>query len=460
MKQFEMNFNEVNHLKSTLDAGQFFALLETSYGEALDAEKITQVHNLAKDIDKKDFFAGLAFLDYIKENNEIDPIDKFKHLKEYANKSPLVYFSGKGRSENEISERIADLSSAGALNYIAVSGDAYATEKETQKQRYVDSISTLKIAKKRQEKFSNGVVFNPFKYNANDSFAQYFKLVKKIRSGADFFVTQAGWDMKKLHETILFLKERELCIPAIARLRLIQTEDMPKLRKLAIYPGAPLSPEFCSMIEREFSAGELQFDAVQYKRLAMQIVGCKHMGFNGVQISGINTVQELNRLEEEIKQQEKELYSFHNWCQEWKNFHHAIPMCSPAHSFYMYSNLLNPGSKKDPQDHSSETLDFDKPSGAQLWKYKISSLLKVEEKNPLLQRLICGNKKQDFDLKASHYTALDQCPKKIYSGPCGGAAIDGTCEVSKKTCIHNEHLSIAAYFNDLDQLEDADEQNV
>lgn len=456
MKQFEMNFNEANSFKTALDEGKFFALLEASYGEAMDAEKISKVHQLAQHLDQQDLFAGIAFLDHIKENSQLDPISNYAHFKEYAKKTPLFYFSGRGRNEEEVAERIADLCSAGALNTVSVTGNAYSSEKETKIKSYVDSIKTLKLADKRQEKLCNGVVFNPFKYSVNDSFAQYFKLVKKIRSGADFFVTQAGWDMKKLQETLLFLKERELPVPAIARLRLITSDDMPKLRKLSIHPGVTLSREFCSMIEREFSAGELQFKAVQFKRLAMQIIGCKHMGYNGVQLSGIDNLEDLKSLEEQISLHEKELYSFDVWCKEWKLFHDSVTMCIPPFSFYMYSNLLNPSANKEQQDHSPETLDFDNPSSAQLWRYKIAKALKVEKRPALIQQLICGNKKQDFDLKTNLYTPLDQCPKKLYSGPCGGSQLDGTCEVGQKLCIHNEQVSLAAYFNDLDRLEEAE----
>ena len=456
MKQFEMNFNEANSFKTYLDEGQFFALVEASYGEAMDAEKISQVHKLAQELDSRDIFAGIAFLDHIKEHKQLDPISNYPHFKEYAKKAPLFYFSGRGRSEEEIVERVADLCSAGALNMVSATGNAYSSAKESKTKSYVDSVKTLKFSKARQEALYNGVVFNPFKYSVNDSFAQYFKLVKKIRTGADFFVTQAGWDMKKYQETLLFLKDRELPVPAIARLRMIKTEDMPKLRKLSIHPGVNLSREFCSMIEREFSAGELQFKAVQFKRLAMQIIGCKLMGYNGVQLSGIDSIEELKTLEQQISILEKELYSFDIWCKEWKSFHDSVTMSIPPYSFYMYSNLLNPNSNLEQQDHSPEAADFDNPSAGQLWRYKVAKNLKIETRPALLQKLVCGNSSQDFELKASHYTPLDQCPKKLYSGACGGSQVDGTCEVGEKPCIHNEHISLAAYFNDLDRLEEAE----
>jgi methylenetetrahydrofolate reductase (NADPH) len=39
---------------------------------------------------------------------------------------------------------------------------------------------------------------NPFKYREQEAMAQYLKLGKKVAAGADFIVTQIGFDINKL----------------------------------------------------------------------------------------------------------------------------------------------------------------------------------------------------------------------------------------------------------------------
>jgi len=70
--------------------------------------------------------------------------------------------------------------------------------------------------------------------------AQYFKLTKKISAGAQYLVTQLGYDARKFHEVLQFLKTNNLDIPVLGN---IFAEDVgffevhllsPCLRKCAL----------------------------------------------------------------------------------------------------------------------------------------------------------------------------------------------------------------------------------
>ena len=50
-----------------------------------------------------------------------------------------------------------------------------------------------------------GVAFNPFKYVEAERDAQYLKLHKKIKAGADFIITQLGYDIEALKKAKSFL---------------------------------------------------------------------------------------------------------------------------------------------------------------------------------------------------------------------------------------------------------------
>ncbi len=58
---------------------------------------------------------------------------------------------------------------------------------------------------KRQGGFHIGVAFNPFKYAEAEKEAQYLKLHKKMKAGADYVITQLGYDMTALQDAHAFL---------------------------------------------------------------------------------------------------------------------------------------------------------------------------------------------------------------------------------------------------------------
>ena len=58
--------------------------------------------------------------------------------------------------------------------------------------------------------FNISVAVSPFKYTEPDCMYQYLKLEKKIAAGANFAITQLGYDSKKFYELKRYLKERGL----------------------------------------------------------------------------------------------------------------------------------------------------------------------------------------------------------------------------------------------------------
>jgi 5,10-methylenetetrahydrofolate reductase len=63
----------------------------------------------------------------------------------------------------------------------------------------------------RQEKeasknFFTGCAVSPFKQTEAETFTQYFKLCKKVGAGAEFAITQVGYDARKFEELIRIQK--------------------------------------------------------------------------------------------------------------------------------------------------------------------------------------------------------------------------------------------------------------
>jgi len=64
--------------------------------------------------------------------------------------------------------------------------------------------------------FFAGVAFSPFKQMEAEAMGQYYKMQKKIRAGADFVITQVGYDARKLQEFLFWMKAQHRQIPALA----------------------------------------------------------------------------------------------------------------------------------------------------------------------------------------------------------------------------------------------------
>jgi 5,10-methylenetetrahydrofolate reductase len=64
--------------------------------------------------------------------------------------------------------------------------------------------------------FFIGCAVSPFKRHERELMPQYFKLLRKIRAGAKWVVSQLGYDMRKFHEVKLFLAAaREAAPPTV-----------------------------------------------------------------------------------------------------------------------------------------------------------------------------------------------------------------------------------------------------
>ena len=54
--------------------------------------------------------------------------------------------------------------------------------------------------------FFPGAAVSPFKYTEASQMQQYYKMEKKIACGAEFLITQVGWDWRKSLELFTYLQ--------------------------------------------------------------------------------------------------------------------------------------------------------------------------------------------------------------------------------------------------------------
>ena len=70
----------------------------------------------------------------------------------------------------------------------------------------------------KPSEFFAGAVCSPFKKTEAELMAQYYKLKMKVAAGAKFIVSQIGFDARKIHELIQFVKVNNWDIPVVGNI--------------------------------------------------------------------------------------------------------------------------------------------------------------------------------------------------------------------------------------------------
>ena len=95
-----------------------------------------------------------------------------------------------------------------------------------------------------------GVAVNPFKVVERDQIPQYLKLERKVRAGAEYAVTQVGFDMRKLGELVRYAEDRELPVRLVANFFLL-TRGAARVFASGEVPGIQLPPALLEAAERQ-----------------------------------------------------------------------------------------------------------------------------------------------------------------------------------------------------------------
>jgi methylenetetrahydrofolate reductase (NADPH) len=373
----------------------------------------------------------------------------------------IIYISGKKSKASEISDTVKRCSSLGLRNIIPVTGDGYPDEIEKNAARNpcFDSTQTLKAIKGLHEAdvIFPGCVVNPFKYTPSDIFPQYFKLVKKVNFGSKFIVTQAGWDMMKLQELRWFLDLRELHYPTLSRIILLTPELVESILN-GKYPGVHMSRDFQMILENEKKYGFKQFASAQWRRLQLQVAGCRLLGYSGVQIAGVERPEHIATVADRIKKALKEFKDLSSWQQAYSDHISRSDMAPFEHRFYLYKNLFR-GSLHSTPEVNPEGIPnasiFEKMHYLLCKSMFSRDHLLAPGEHRLTKKLLVGCSSCNYcRLPMTHYICPETCPKGLSNGPCGGSRIDGRCELNQKQCIHIRRTRIAAWLNEIDVLEE------
>jgi methylenetetrahydrofolate reductase (NADPH) len=390
---------------------------------------------------------------------------------------PLIHFSLKDKNRNQIGSHIYLYQRLYLRSLLVMGGDFpnsgyYGRGKPVYD---LDSIQTLQLLKdmengrypdrsdRRRNQYPapsifKGCVVSPFKVTEAEQVWQYTKLLRKIRAGADFVITQVGFDIRKFQELKAFLDERGIKIPLLAN---VFIPTLPLARALATgkIPGILLPEDLVTGMEAEAAAGA---DKARLDRAALMVSRLKKCGYQGVHLGGSRLLfQDVAYVLDRVEELDREDLSNH------ADYDFPIPG-----TWYYFQHPLS-DDKETKETKAVEGAEFPAPpapctplapgtvpgavrmhrlghtllftrqyfTGRLFARFclfcakgprRLNLLLRLEK---TIKRLVyncqmCG----DCTLYHSAFLCPQwHCPKRLTNGPCGGSN-QGRCEV------HPEHL--------------------
>jgi len=465
-QQFELNFSRRNNrFQTVLKNGDFSIFFEINT-PARDCDLSTVLSRLKACtlvLEKtKEFHAGFAIADKRHYPDRYNILNFASELCVKDRDKHILFLSGRGVAQEEMKETIDTCQHLGFTNIVPVSGGKLLGEnaQDLRKICFTESVDTLSLLKEhKMGNIFSGCVVNPFKYTPSDLFSQYYKLIKKINLGADFIITQTGWDLLKHQELRWLLERREHYIPSLARILFLKPELIESIIS-GDYPGIHISPDFLSILRRESKFGYTQFMAAQWRRIQLYAAGLHFLGYSGIVIAGIENAPEMQTAINKINEAMTEFTGFNDWKEAYLNYLARSEMAPYPHRFYAFRNLFK-DAYVDVTKESSVTL----PECSKLEKVKYLAAKKIfsgsQRKNMqmlyLLKKFLAGCvrcKSNCCYLTATHLVCPVLCPKKMRNGPCGSTKANGDCELYNKECVHSKIFRIANWRKEIGSLEE------
>ncbi|MEN6638715.1 MAG: methylenetetrahydrofolate reductase C-terminal domain-containing protein [Smithella sp.] len=383
---------------------------------------------------------------------------------------PLVHFTCKDKNRNQSESQLYALDRAGVRNLLVMSGDYPVSGFQGRPAPVfdLDPVHTLQLITDMNRgltypgikgnvthqpgDFFPGAVVSPFKATEAEQMSQYYKLKKKIAAGAQFIVTQLGYDARKFHEVLLFMKQNGLNIPLVGNVYILPF-GAAKMMNRNDLPGSVVTDKLLADIDRERNDPD-KGEGARILRSARLYAVLKGMGYSGVHIGGHNIRYE--QVEEIIRQGEA-LAS--GWTGLIRYFDYPIDG-----GFYYFERDPDTGLNRE-----AKTRLQDRPLDAEIeCTYGFSrffhQLMYEPGKNLYgvmkgLCKKVQGSSVESFFHKLEHLTKvalfdcrdcgdcalidtaylcpMSQCPKNQRNGACGGS-FQGWCEVypGKRKCVY------------------------
>lgn len=221
-----------------------------------------------------------------------------------AGQEVIIHVSCKDLNRSGLESRAWTLASSGFENILAITGDyqvpAYRGRAEPVFD--MDSVSLLDLLHKMSVGLEQPVVrksdpptlpptgfflgagVSPFKQQERELMPQYYKLMAKIAAGAEFIITQTGYDSRKFSELIRFMELRGVSVPTIANIFLL-TGSVARFFHKGNVAGVVVSDDLLALAEKQAASPD-KGKKFFHEFAAKQIAVAKGAGYRGAYLSG------------------------------------------------------------------------------------------------------------------------------------------------------------------------------
>lgn len=219
---------------------------------------------------------------------------------------PIVHFTCKDKNRNQIESILYALDRAGIHNLLVMTGDfpLYGFQGKAKPVYDLDSVQLLRLIGRMNQGLAiddrapgggvggpptsavRGCAVSPFKQLESETFAQYFKLGRKIREGADFVITQVGFDARKFDELLRFMRQAGTRVPVLANVYILSL-PVARVMNAKGVPGCVVTDTLYRACREESQAPD-KGKAASLTRAAKMIAVLRGIGYRGVHIGGPN----------------------------------------------------------------------------------------------------------------------------------------------------------------------------
>jgi len=382
---------------------------------------------------------------------------------------PIIHFTCKDKNRNQIESILYSLDRIGISNLLVMTGDfpLYGFEGKSKPVFDLDSIQLVYLINQMNQgldidgkapgggvrlpptHFFKGCTVSPFKKSESEVMAQYYKLFKKVKRGADFLITQVGFDARKFDELLRAMRYYGIQTPIFGNVYIL-TRAVAKVMNRGGVPGCVVTDELDRICEDEARAAD-KGKVARLTRAAKLIAVLKGIGYDGVHIGGPNLSYEA--VEWVIKKSREFFPGWQEWVHEF-----SFPQ---KNGFYLFEKDQKTGLNTDvfarrqskPRKalgHGIMRLFHHLAFTPQALLYKPAQWLfrkidgtRLEGPATELEywvKFISSRCRRCGDctlLEVAFLCPQSQCPKYLFNGQCGGS-FEGWCEVfpNKKKCIY------------------------
>jgi methylenetetrahydrofolate reductase (NADPH) len=219
---------------------------------------------------------------------------------------PIVHFTCKDKNRNQIESILYALDRIGIRNLLVMTGDfpLYGFQGKAKPVYDLDSVQLLRLITRMNQGLDiddrapgggvgappthtvKGCAVSPFKQLESETLAQYFKLWKKIREGADFVITQVGFDARKFDEVLRHMAQNGMNVPVLGNVYILNLPVARVMNRKGV-PGCVVTDKLYRLYEEEARAPD-KGKSASMERAAKLIAVLRGIGYNGVHIGGPN----------------------------------------------------------------------------------------------------------------------------------------------------------------------------